>query len=441
MVPISCPISFNYVDDKAKKERKDLPDDDKVVQKRKRDREKQLRCRTKKHYQGVIADLNKDDQYHQKQIAWYPKTEGSPLRISANVTRKRGLQLSEEGESRAYCARTKQKKVVVVKCKESDTPELIGVHQIRRNEPCNVKEIKMGQEKGHLATVVTGEFPLTVGGRSCVRLVMWPSGEYWWLQPDEIKPLVGETRKKDSTKFYWPGEEETCLDRKKSLKMDLKGGDAVFPVTGTPGDCLEEAMKVAKETVVFKNGSCDVSMAIKCGMSMIPKKIPSKKMKTMSEESIKTVEKLLDLSLTYSFLRQEGPNVRGKISAFDELLGADVSGDANYAKSLADLIAMKEHGGAVPALKLAVMNEGGGKQKRRKTPDKKCTNCKKRGARRKGLLCNPCFEALNPPAEGDKWCRVCGPFGYKNKPRQRGGRCSDCIRQGRQILTGGTCCG
>ena len=322
--------------------------------------------------------------------------------------------------------------MVVVKCKQSDTPELIGVHQIRRNEPCNVKEIKMGQEKGHLATVVTGEFPLTVGGRSCVRLVMWPSGEYWWLQPDEIKPLVGETRKKGGTKFYRPGEEETFLDRKKSLKMDLKGEDVAFPVTGTTGDCLEVAMKWAKGTVLRKNGSCDVLEAIECGMSMIPKEIPSKEMKTMSGESIKTVEKLLDLSLTYSFLRQEEPNVRGKISALDEILGADVSGDANYAKSLADLIAMKEHAGAVPALKSAVMNEGGGKQKRRKTPDKKCTNCKKRGARRKGLLCNPCFEALNPPAEGDKWCRVCGPFGYKNKPRQRGGRCSDCIRQGRQ---------
>ena len=69
MVPISCHISSNDVDYKVKKERKNLPDDDKVVQRRKRDREKQLRRRIRKHFEGVIAKLNGHTKFPPKRIA------------------------------------------------------------------------------------------------------------------------------------------------------------------------------------------------------------------------------------------------------------------------------------------------------------------------------------------------------------------------------------
>ena len=50
-----------------------------------------------------------------------------------------------------------------------------------------------------------------------------------------------------------------------------------------------------------------------------------------------------------------------KISALDEILGKDDSGDANYAKSLAESVAKNGNGGGgVPALNSA------GKQKRQK---------------------------------------------------------------------------
>ena len=70
----------------------------------------------------------------------------------------------------------------------------------------------------------------------------------------------------------------TFLDRKKPLKMDVKGEDVSFPLTGWSEGYLIVAMETVTKTLMSMNGSCDISAAIKGGMSKINTETTMKKL-------------------------------------------------------------------------------------------------------------------------------------------------------------------
>lgn len=62
-----------------------------------------------------------------------------------------------------------------------------------------------------------------------------------------------------------------------------------------------------------------------------------------------------------------------------------------------------------------------------KRPKLLCVNCQKCQAKRKGKLCEACFQKLHP---NESLCRHCSLMGYARKPRMFGGLCNKCIKDG-----------
>lgn len=61
---------------------------------------------------------------------------------------------------------------------------------------------------------------------------------------------------------------------------------------------------------------------------------------------------------------------------------------------------------------------------------KKCAKCHTRDRRRKGGLCEQCYEP--PDSKDGLYCQYCLDFGHKRQPRKVGGMCQHCIAEGRK---------
>ena len=302
--------------------------------------------------------------------------------------------------------------------------EAVEQSLIMRDTPVVARHGSHQTSKGTCAVQVTGE--CFEGQYIRVR---WCDGKEQWLNAHQVEPILYRKRKS-----------KPILDR------FVAGGAAnVSEMTNPPKTTVKMSV-LNKRYLLAKNHMtqhivCTIPQAMAIAFAD-----SDGKMKRKKEDVIANVhgiaQSLVDLSLTYAVFRGE---ITGSISdSFDCAFGLDRNSNTNnhhngiYLDTLRSITTI----GKLSKRKQALSNRWQSRKKicvvaqcnncarlelgdycikHNPKPPKMCNSCKLRRPKRKGGLCEPCFNKVYDYARSE--CIMC----KARSARKHGGKCSDCL--------------
>ena len=416
-------------------------------QKREKNRQYKAKSRNKLGWQEIESRANGGILFEEKPIEFIindPK-EG---KVKGKLIWKKGLQTTQVTDLKKYGPLKKDMKNCVIVKPDGDNINRVAIPQ------GHIKQTKMvifklpNQNVGCLVEQYVGG---KVADNGIVySLIKWGDFEYHWVALDNIYEVENRRHAKRTTHY---------LGHEDNKKSKVPGNQGPPDMDNDSKNVLGQLYEEAKNEIVH-NFDCDGRIDM-LGIRLSNKTCHGPN----AQKKKRDINLLLQSTLLHDTLMG---NIHGRLPAVSLLAGyADPSKPLEPNLYLDELVALAptkdnritELGNRVT---FDTVIEGNSKQQmkeekkeeKKKTPEcsqdgcttqahsntnfvfcqrhdpekMMCSDCEKYQARRRGGVCNKCFDK-KPIDDTELFCQGCADGGKKIKPRKVGGFCKSCIQE------------